>query len=167
MIREITFHERIDTQSVLESELDLALESKSDMIVIEPNRLGEETLRWIQLGDCLSRTCIVSGFSSVVCCVLWEDKPYFYTPLTGLSIFCASFYEVSWRPDPCSCYRQAKDDEDEVQDKAQNISPVTSKIILIRRQEDNKTKSIIHSTIAIISLSFSVWKLYRWIRFVV
>lgn len=48
------------------SELEKALELKVEYIVIEPNRLGDETQRWIQVGNCLHKTAVVTGLATVV-----------------------------------------------------------------------------------------------------
>lgn len=158
----------MDAQAVFENELEHALESGCDMIVIEPERLGEETVRWIKLGDCLSSTAVMTGSTGVASSLLWEDKPYIYCPLTGLSVFCAAFYRFSWKEDPCSAYRPARNDEQDVQRKAENISGSHKRVVLVKKDPicEADTRSIIHSAIAVIAMTISVWKLYRWIKFV-
>jgi Mitochondrial morphogenesis regulator len=47
------------------AELDKALLDKVDYIIIEPNKLGDETARWILVGNCLSKTSIISGLASL------------------------------------------------------------------------------------------------------
>jgi len=163
VIREIV--SGMDAQSVFENELESALESKCDLIVIEPDRLGEETVRWIRLGDCLHSTAMITGSGSVVSALLWEDRPYVYCPLTGLSLFCASFFRFSWKEDPCSVYRPATEEDTEVQKKAENMSGSAKRVVLVRKDEPDH-RSLIHSAVAVIAMTISAWKLYRWIKFV-
>lgn len=47
------------------AELERALEANCSIIVIEPTQLGEETARWIYVGNCLHKTAIVTGVASL------------------------------------------------------------------------------------------------------
>lgn len=88
-----------------EAELDKALESKVDYIIIEPTRLGDETGRWIYVGNCLHKTAVISGICSVISGLIWQDKPLFSTPMCVISVFCTGLYTVSWNYDPCCQYQ--------------------------------------------------------------
>lgn len=88
-----------------EAELDKALEAKVDYIVIEPTRLGDETARWIYVGNCLHNTAVVSGFASVIYSFIWQDRPLFSAPMCAISVFCTGLYTVSWNYDPCCQYQ--------------------------------------------------------------
>lgn len=48
-------------------ELERALESGCKFIIIEPPRLGDETARWIAVGNCLHKTAVISGVSAIIC----------------------------------------------------------------------------------------------------
>lgn len=63
LIREI--YETDNAHEHFISELDKALISKADYIIIEPSKLGDETGRWIMVGNCLNKTAIVSGVASI------------------------------------------------------------------------------------------------------
>lgn len=47
-------------------ELDRALDAACTYIVIEPLQLGDETARWISVGNCLSKTAVVSGLGAII-----------------------------------------------------------------------------------------------------
>lgn len=164
VIREM--YNGVDAQELFENELDRALDAACEVIVIEPERLGEDTARWIGLGDCLNSTVLVAGSGSIVACVVWQEKPYVYCPLTGLALFCAAFYNFSWKQDPCSMYRTATESERHA--RMQHLLPYSPKhTVLIRRlARESDHRSLIQSTVALISLTFSVWKLVKWIKFV-
>lgn len=50
---------------MFEQELDNALEAGYKYIIIEPTQLADETVRWITVGNFLSKTAIVSGALSL------------------------------------------------------------------------------------------------------
>lgn len=94
-----------DEQETFETELEKALESKVNYIIIEPQRLGDETARWITVGNCLHKTAVLSGLASIVCGSVWSNRPVFSSPLCAVSIFCAGLYTVSWNVDYCCQYQ--------------------------------------------------------------
>lgn len=47
-------------------ELERALDAGCCVIVIEPAQLGDETARWISVGNCLHKSAVLSGIGSVV-----------------------------------------------------------------------------------------------------
>ncbi|KFM81885.1 Transmembrane protein 11-like protein, mitochondrial, partial [Stegodyphus mimosarum] len=99
IIREI--YDGENAHEVFENELERALETKCSCIVIEPTKLGEETARWISVGNCLHKTAVLAGFGSMLSNFAWPDKMYISFPLSGISFFCAGVYAVSWQSDPC------------------------------------------------------------------
>lgn len=88
-----------------EAELDKALETKVDYIIIEPTRLGDETGRWIYVGNCLHKTAVISGIASVIYGLIWRDRLLFSAPMCVISVFCTGLYTVSWNYDPCCQYQ--------------------------------------------------------------
>lgn len=97
-----------DENERFEAELEKALEAKVKYIIIEPLRLGDETARWITVGNCLHKTAVVSGIASVVCGSLWPERPVFSLPLCAVSIFCTGLYTISWNVDHCCQYQVSK-----------------------------------------------------------
>lgn len=97
-----------DEHERFEAELEKALEAKVNYIIIEPQRLGDETARWITVGNCLHKTAVISGLASIVCGSLWPERPVFSSPLCAVSIFCTGLYTISWNVDYC-CQYQVRD----------------------------------------------------------
>ena len=64
MIREI--YDGENAQERFELELERALEASVPVIVIEPVRLGDETARWIAVGNCLHKTAVIAGLGTVI-----------------------------------------------------------------------------------------------------
>lgn len=102
VIREVYEGDEHDT---FENELEKALEAKVKYIIIEPQRLGDETARWIRVGNCLHKTAVVSGLASIVCGAIMPERPVFSAPLCAISIFCTGLYTVSWNVDYCCQYQ--------------------------------------------------------------
>ncbi|EDS34798.1 conserved hypothetical protein [Culex quinquefasciatus] len=94
VIREV--YETENAHETFELELDKALYAKADYIIIEPTRLGEETGRWIAVGNCLHKTALVSGVASVAAVGLgsipevpggiFRDEICLITPSVGLEV---------------------------------------------------------------------------------
>lgn len=54
------------SQQCFAIELERALDAGCEVIVIEPQQLGDETARWISVGNCLHKTAVVSGLGAIV-----------------------------------------------------------------------------------------------------
>lgn len=63
VIREV--YDSENAEEVFEMQLERALQAGCRTIVIEPNRLGDETGRWIMVGNCLHKTAVLSGIGSL------------------------------------------------------------------------------------------------------
>lgn len=64
IIREV--YDSENANETFEYELERALESECSLIVIEPSKLGDETSRWIAVGNCLHKTAALSGLAAIV-----------------------------------------------------------------------------------------------------
>lgn len=64
IIREV--YDTENAHETFEYELERALESECSLIVIEPSKLGDETSRWIAVGNCLHKTAALSGLAAIV-----------------------------------------------------------------------------------------------------
>lgn len=64
IIREV--YDSENAHEAFGEELERALEAGCQMIIIEPSRLGDETARWIAVGNCLHKTAVVAGLGSIV-----------------------------------------------------------------------------------------------------
>lgn len=64
IIREV--YDSENSHETFEYELERALESECSLIVIEPTKLGDETSRWIAVGNCLHKTASLAGLGAIV-----------------------------------------------------------------------------------------------------
>ncbi|XP_071450876.1 transmembrane protein 11, mitochondrial [Hetaerina americana] len=92
-----------------ERELEWALEAGAPAIVVEPSRLGDETARWIAVGNCLHKGGVIAGAASLIAGTLWPCRPVLYIPSCICSALCTSLYMFSWCPDPCCKYQVETD----------------------------------------------------------
>ncbi|XP_076030272.1 transmembrane protein Pmi isoform X4 [Oratosquilla oratoria] len=156
IIREV--YDSDSAHETFELELERALEAGVATIVIEPTTLGDETARWIAVGNCLHKTAVLSGFGSIVAGLIWQDSPYVCVPLGTLSLFCTGVYTVSWQFDPC-CKYQVDNDTGRLSRLPLQSLTSASPIVLVRRN-DSKRK-ILHSSVSLIAFSYCMWKLYH------
>lgn len=63
IIKEVYDNE--NAHETFEYELERALESECSLIIIEPSKLGDETSRWIAVGNCLHKTAALSGLAAI------------------------------------------------------------------------------------------------------
>lgn len=76
IIREV--YDSENAHETFEYELERALESECSLIVIEPSKLGDETSRWIAVGNCLHKTAALSGLAAIVTGLLNVYKIFAY-----------------------------------------------------------------------------------------
>ncbi|CAG4981020.1 unnamed protein product [Parnassius apollo] len=89
-----------------EMELERALEAGVRVIVIEPEPLGEETARWIYVGNLLHKVSVYSGLCSITSGLIWNSLAC--APFGIVSVLCAGCYTLSWQWDPCCKYQEDK-----------------------------------------------------------
>lgn len=127
-------------------QLDLALEDHSDVVVIEPRRLGAQTLRWIRMGNFLQGLTITAGLAAGITSIGIKYTPSFELPrfvwasLCGLCLASHAAYRLSWSPDPCSEY-QPENDEQNLEATLRQINGhrpyCDSYVVMVRRRERN------------------------------
>jgi len=151
VIREV--YDGINSQERFEFELECALEEKADYIVIEPTKLGEETSRWIRVGNCLHKTAVISGLASaIVPHFLPETNGYLSIlarlPTSVLSIGCATLYGISWQFDPCCKYQVTVNSRELSKLNIKNLTNA-SPVVLVRR--DDRYRKGLHNTISFVA----------------
>ncbi|XP_046681055.1 transmembrane protein 11 homolog, mitochondrial-like [Homalodisca vitripennis] len=140
-------------------ELERALEASCQTIIIEPSRLGDETARWIAVGNCLHKTAVISGLGSIVTALVWTERPVLYMPLAVTSLFCTGLYTVSWQFDPCCQYQVSTDSHSlTVQPHAAASLSARSPVVLVRR--DDTRRKLLHSAVTLAASLLAVWRCY-------
>ena len=147
--------------------------------MIEPSKLGDETARWIAVGNCLHKTAVVTGMMSVAAAFIWNKRPYICLPFGVLSLLCTGVYTLSWQFDPCVKYQVETDlkklmevlpelnklpsllslDSQKVSTAVSQFNTLPSNpVVLVRK--DNSKKKMVHSGLSILAAIFCIWRLY-------
>jgi len=141
-----------------ERELDKAMEQQHSTIVIEPHELGEETVRWIRVGNALHKSCVVSGLAALG---VGAVRPSWAAPFGVISVCCAATYSCSWQYDP-ACKYQVDTKGNYLHriplDQLSSAAP----IVLIRR--DDTVRKKLHNTVATAASLFLIFHLVKWVR---
>ncbi|PSN41083.1 Transmembrane protein 11 [Blattella germanica] len=156
IIREV--YDSENAHETFELELERALDAGCSIIVVEPSRLGDETARWIAVGNCLHKTAVLSGLGAIVTGFVWTERPYVCTPLGALSLLCTGLYTVAWQLDPCVQYQVERDPRKLVKFPLLGALTSASPVVLVRR--DNSRRKILHTSVSLIATAFCVWRLY-------
>jgi hypothetical protein len=152
---------------LFESELERALEAGLQTIIIEPIRLGEETARWISIGNCLNKTSIITGLGSIISGMIWSDKPNTQCSLATISLLSHGIHSLSWQFDPCSNYK-VETDPKKIAELCVDCADQQKPVVLIRRPNyEIKRNNIFQTAISLIAFAFSAWKLYKSFKFAI
>ncbi|KAG7307607.1 hypothetical protein JYU34_007829 [Plutella xylostella] len=140
-----------------EMELERALEAGVSVIVIEPEPLGEETARWIFIGNVLHQASVYSGLISLAAGVTCNSLVC--APFGVVSVLCAGCYTVSWQWDPCCKYQEEKNRRH--LSTLPILSELTSASPVVLVRTENKRKILLHSTVSIAAVALCLWKVYK------
>lgn len=148
------------TLSLLESALDI----QAPVIIIEPTELGDETSRWIRVGNCLHKTAVLSA---VGCIAVGSALPLASSSVgltascVGLglgSVLCAALYALSWQFDPC-CKYQPTDDAKILRRLPFVLLSSTAPVVLVRR--DDTRRKWLQNLLATAAALMCIWRLYH------
>lgn len=159
IIREI--YENEHATEDFENELERALEEEVETIIIEPSRLGDETARWITLGNWLHKTAVVSGASCLGVGFGLPNQKAAYLTLGSISTLCFGLYTASWQFDPCVKY-QVECDARRLQRLPLHNLASSSPVVLMR--VNDRIRNVLHSTISLSALAFCGFKVYLWLK---
>lgn len=140
------------------------LENRIQTIVIEPKRLGEETARWISLGNCLHKTAMITGLGSVLTGILWPEKPTTQCCLATVSALSNGIHVLSWQMDECSQYK-VETEHDLIAAKCVPLDDLERPVVLTRRlASEVRRNNILQTAISLIALAFTAFRIYKSYR---
>ncbi|XP_059148059.1 transmembrane protein 11-B, mitochondrial-like [Physella acuta] len=143
----------------LKAELNRVLESNAQTIIVEPARLGEDTVRWIARGNRLNETAVLSGVGCLVGGLFLPNRGIVFLLMGFTSVVCAGVYAISWQFDPC-CKYQVEYDHMPVPKTPLLSLTATTPVVLVRK--DDYRKKVLQSILAIAAGSFCFYKIYTW-----
>ncbi|KAK2711368.1 transmembrane protein 11, mitochondrial-like isoform X2 [Artemia franciscana] len=147
-----------NTGEQFEIELENALEAGYEVIVIEPHRLGDETARWIQVGNCLHKTAVLAGFGTILIGSAFKNRTFVYLPLGALSFLCTAIYTLSWQSDPCCKYQIESDTNRLARIPLRSLTSSTP-VVLVRR--DDSRRRTLHCVMTFCAIGLCVYRLVR------
>ena len=148
---------------ILEEHLENALESQVEHIVIEALQVGDETSKWIQVGNCLHKLSVLSGLSCLLSPLVCPDRYQLYLtlPLSSVNLVCTTLYDLSWQYDPCCKYQVEHNTRRLEQLQLQTLS-TSMPVVLVRR--DDKYRKRLHNFLSACVLSYVGWKAYQFYK---
>ncbi|XP_066220682.1 transmembrane protein 11, mitochondrial [Saccopteryx leptura] len=149
-----------NAQDQFEYELEQALEAQYKYIVIEPTRIGDETARWITVGNCLHKTAVLAGTACLFTplALPLDYSHYISLPAGVLSLACCTLYGISWQFDPC-CKYQVEYDAYKLSRLPLHTLTSSSPVVLVRKDDLHRKR--LHNTIALAALVYCVKKIYE------
>ncbi|XP_043945320.1 transmembrane protein 11, mitochondrial [Protopterus annectens] len=147
-------------QEQFEYKLEQALEAQYKYIVIEPTRIGDETARWITVGNCLHKTAVLAGISCLLTPLALpaEYTRYISLPAGALSLACAALYGISWQFDPC-CKYQVEYDTFKLSSLPLHTLTSSTPVVLVRKDDIHRKR--LHNTVALAALVYCIKKIYE------
>ncbi|XP_045745645.1 transmembrane protein 11, mitochondrial [Mirounga angustirostris] len=149
-----------NAQDQFEYELEQALEAQYKYIVIEPTRIGDETARWITVGNCLHKTTVLAGTACLFTplALPLDYSHYISLPAGVLSLACCTLYGISWQFDPC-CKYQVEYDAYKLSRLPLHTLTSSTPVVLVRKDDLHRKR--LHNTIALAALVYCVKKIYE------
>ncbi|XP_071006116.1 transmembrane protein 11, mitochondrial-like isoform X1 [Oncorhynchus clarkii lewisi] len=149
-----------NAQDQFEYELEQALEAQYKYIVIEPTRIGDETARWIAVGNCLHKMAVLSGTACLLTPLSLppEYSRYVALPTGALSVACSTLYGISWQFDPC-CKYQVEYNSQKLSRLPLHTLTSSTPVVLVRRDDIHRKR--LHNTIALAALAYCAKKIYE------
>ncbi|XP_031796269.1 transmembrane protein 11, mitochondrial isoform X1 [Sarcophilus harrisii] len=149
-----------NAQDQFEYELEQALEAQYKYIVIEPTRIGDETARWITVGNCLHKTAVLAGSACLFTplALPLDYSHYISLPAGVLSMACCTLYGISWQFDPC-CKYQVEYDAYKLSRLPLHTLTSSTPVVLVRKDDLHRKR--LHNTIALAALVYCVKKIYE------
>ena len=148
-----------ETSPSLECQFEEAVEKGFTMIVIEPVGLGDNSIKWIRLGNFLHKSAVLSSLGTLIITPFIPIRYSFYItiPLGIFGVSCACVYGFSWQFDPCCKYQVDYRGHELTRIPSHDIqSP--SPVVLIRKND--KYRKILHNTLSVVMMGYIGWTLY-------
>ena len=148
------------SENSLEWQLEEALERGFTLIVVEPNGLGNSTIKWIKVGNFLHKSAVLASIVTLTTTPFMPLKYSLFTsiPLGIFGVGCAVMYGASWQCDPCSKYQVDYRGRELTRIPSHEIlSP--SPVVLVRKND--KYRKILHNSLSLVVVGYVSWLAYK------
>lgn len=152
-----------NAKDVMECDLEVALENSYQIIVVEPVELGNETVRWIQVGNFLHKSAVICSLGTLVSMPFlpFSVSKFTAVPLGVFALCCAGLYDLSWQFDPC-CKYQVDYQGTELPSIPTHELRSRSPVVLVQRND--KYRKMLHNTLALAVMAYLGWQCYLLYR---
>jgi len=153
----------VANKSTLECRFEEALEEGFDVVVVEPEGLGNESIRWIKVGNFLHKSAVLSALGTLAITLAIPRQYVLFTtlPLGAFGVCCACLYGFSWQFDPCCKYQVDYRGRELTHIPSHEIH-TSSPVVLVKRND--KYRKILHNTLSVLVAGYLGWVLYRHFR---
>lgn len=150
-------------REMLECQLELALEKGFFVIVVEPVWLGDQTVRWIQVGNFLHKSAVLASLGALVSFPFLSPSVSVFTavPVGVFGVCCAGFYDVSWQFDPCCKYQVDRHGRDLARIPSHELHSRTP-IVLVRKND--QYRKLLHNSLSLVVVAYLGWQLYKYLQ---
>jgi len=151
------------SDEILEEQLETALESQIQHIIIEPQQIGDETTKWIQVGNFLHKSSVLSGLLCLTSPLIFPYKyqVYITVPLSSINLLCTTLYDMSWQYDPCCKYQVESNTRKLEILQMQSLSESISAVLVHREDKYRKRLHNFFSGCVVMYLGYKFYKFYR------
>ena len=155
-------HDHSDSKESLECQLEYALEKCYPLVVVEPFWLGNETMRWIRVGNFLHKSAVLATLGALITVPFLPGAVRNVTsiPLGVVGVCSAAVYNVSWQFDPCCKYQVDYKGSELARIPSHELQSQTP-VVLVRKND--KYRKILHNSLALIFSAYLGWRLYQYL----
>ena len=152
-----------DNKESLECQLEYALERRYPLVVVEPVWLGDETMRWIRVGNFLHKSAVLASLGALITLPFLPRTIGNFTaiPLGVFGVSSAGLYDISWQFDPCCKYQVDYKGSELARIPSHELQSRTP-VVLIRRND--KYRKVLHNGLALIFTAYIGWRLYQYLN---
>jgi len=144
-----------------EEELETALESRCSVLIIEPEALGDEVLRWISVGNFVHKMAVLSGGAAFLLSLCFPAKVQVAAPVVCASALATALYNVSWQFDPASKFQPFSPTRHgaKLPQLPLHLLQSPNPVVLVRRND--YARKILHTSVTVVVSGLLLWNVCR------
>jgi len=144
-----------------EEELETAFESRCSLVIIEPQSLGDEVMRWIAVGNFIHKSAVVSGLAAFASSVFLPNKVNLAAPLIAASVFATGIYNISWQHDPASKFQPFSPSRSNPCTPQLPLHLLHSPNPVVLTRRNDYARKILHTSVTCFVSGIFIWNVCR------
>ena len=131
------------------------------VLIIEPESLGDEVLRWIRVGNFTHKLAVLSGGSALLFSLVLPAKLSISVPLVLTSALATGVYNVSWQFDPASKFQPFSPAQhgSRLPQLPLHLLQSPNPVVLVRRND--YARKILHTSVTVAVSGLLLWNVFR------